>query len=201
MIRAFYYYLMTGGMPAVVSTFIEKQNMAAVDAEQKNILNQYKADFIKYEAENRRLRIISVFDTIPSQLNKQNRRFTFTGLNKELRFERYEESFLWLKDAAVAIPVYNTQEPRMPLEQSRSSNLFRLFQSDVGLLTACYPARLRQEILQMNPDAEINFGSLFENYVACELYASGSTFVKDYFHTSKSRHFHTHRTIIPTSSA
>lgn len=172
MIRAFYYYLMTGGMPAVVSTFIEKQNMAAVDAEQKNILNQYKADFIKYEAENRRLRIISVFDTIPSQLNKQNRRFTFTELNKELRFERYEESFLWLKDAAVAIPVYNTQEPRMPLEQSRSSNLFRLFQSDVGLLTACYPARLRQEILQMNPDAEINFGSLFENYVACELYAS-----------------------------
>ena len=70
MIRAFYYYLITGGMPAVVSTFIEKQNMAAVDAEQKNILNQYKADFIKYEAENRRLRIISVFDTIPSQLNK-----------------------------------------------------------------------------------------------------------------------------------
>lgn len=172
MTRAFYYYLVTGGMPAVVSTFMEKQNMAAVDTEQKNILNQYKADFIKYEAENRRLRIISVFDAIPSQLNKQNRRFTFTELNKELRFERYEESFLWLKDAAVAIPVYNTQEPRMPLEQSRSSNLFRLFQSDVGLLTACYPARLRQDILQMNPDAEINFGSLFENYVACELYAS-----------------------------
>jgi len=173
MIRSFYYYLMTGGMPAVVKTLIEKQNMAAIDAEQKGIINQYKADFIKYEAENRRLKIISVYDTIPSQLNKQNRRFTFTYLNKELKFDRYEESFLWLKDAAVAIPVYNAHEARCPLEQSKASNLFKLYQSDVGLLTSCYPPGLRQEIMQMNPEQIINFGSLFENFVACELTAAG----------------------------
>lgn len=173
MIRSFYTYLMTGGMPAVVETLVKQSNLSAVDAEQKNIINQYKADFIKYEAENRRLKIISVYDSIPSQLNKQNRRFVFTYLNKELKFDRYEESFLWLKDAAVAIPVFNAQAPVLPLEQSRSSNLFKLYQSDVGLLTACYPAQLRQEIMQMNPDTEINFGSLFENYVACEMYANG----------------------------
>ena len=173
MIRSFYYYLMTGGMPAAVKTLIEKQNMAALDAEQKNIINLYKADFIKYENENRRLKIIAVYDSIPSQLNKQNRRFTFTYLNKELKFDRYEESFLWLKDAAVAIPVYNAQEVRSPLEQSKASNLFKLYQSDVGLLTSCYPAALRQEIMQMNPELVINFGSLFENFTVCELTAAG----------------------------
>ena len=173
MIRSFYYYLMTGGMPAVVKVLIEKQNMAAIDAEQKDIINLYKADFIKYENENRRLKIISVYDTIPSQLNKQNRRFTFTYLNKELKFDRYEESFLWLKDAAVAIPVYNANEARCPLEQSKASNLFKLYQSDVGLLTSCYPAGLRQEIMRMDPELKINYGSLFENYVTCELTAIG----------------------------
>lgn len=173
MIRSFYYYLMTGGMPAVVDILVKQMNLPAIDTEQKNIINQYKADFIKYEAENRRLKIISVYDSIASQLNKQNRRFVFNYLNKELKFDRYEESFLWLKDAAVAIPVYNAQVPTMPLEQSKASNLFKLYQSDIGLLTACYPAQLRQQIMQMDPEVEINFGSLFENYVACEMYANG----------------------------
>lgn len=173
MLRTFYYYLMTGGMPSVVNTLIEKRSLAAVDAEQKTILNQYKADFIKYEAENRRLKIISVYDEIPSQLNKQNRRFIFTYMDKELKFDRYEESFLWLKDAAVAIPVYNAQQPLAPLEQSRSSNLFKLYQSDTGLLTSCYPAQLRNNIMRMDPELELNFGSLFENYVACQMYTSG----------------------------
>lgn len=172
MIRSFYYYLITGGMPAVVDLFIKQRNLVPVDTEQKNIINQYKADFIKYEAENRRLKIISVYDSIPSQLNKQNRRYVFTYLNKELKYDRYEESFLWLKDAGVAIPVYNAREPASPLEQSKASNLFKLYQSDVGLLTACYPAQLRQEILQMDPELEINFGSLFENYAACEFYSN-----------------------------
>ena len=183
MLRAFYYYLMTGGMPAVVTAFLEKQNLAAVHTEQQNIINQYKADFIKYEEENRRLKIISVFDSIPSQLNKQNRRFVFTYLNKEIKFDRYQESFLWLKDAAVAIPVFNAREPVVPLEQSRASNLFKLFQSDVGLLTACYPALLRQEIMQMPEEVSVNLGALFENYTACEMTASGQKLL--YYKTAK----------------
>ena len=183
MSRLFYYYLMTGGMPAVVRTLMEQRTMAAVDSEQKNILNLYKADFTKYEAEDRKLKIISVFDTIPSQLNKQNRRFVFTYLNRELKFDRYENSFLWLKDAAVAIPVYNAKEPVPPLEQSKASNLFKLFQNDVGLLTAAYPAALRQDIMRMDPEIRINFGSLFENYTACELYGNG--FQMLYYKTQK----------------
>ena len=125
-----------------------------------------QADFIKYEAENKRLKIISIYDSIPAQLNKQNRKFKFTMLNKELKFDRYEDSFLWLKDAGVAIPAYIADVPVSPLEMSRETNVFKLYMSDVGLLTSCYPLAVRKDLLEMNPENEINNGSLFENYVA-----------------------------------
>ena len=93
-------------------------------------------------------------------------------LNKELKFDRYEESFLWLKDAAVALPVYIATEPVSPLVVSKETNIFKLFQSDVGLLTSCYPAAVKKAILDMNPENEINNGALFENFVAQEFYAN-----------------------------
>ena len=136
LIQTFYYYLIIGGMPAVVKLYNETHSLDQIDQEQKNIINQYKADFTKYEQENRRLKIISVYDNIPAQLNKQNRKFNFTMLNKELKFDRYEESFLWLKDAAVAIPAYIVSAPQSPLEMSKETNVFKLFLSDVGLLTS-----------------------------------------------------------------
>ena len=61
-------------------------------------------------------------------------KFVFTMLDKELKFNRYENSFLWLKDAGVALPVYNVEAPVIPLLASKSSNVFRLFSSDIGLL-------------------------------------------------------------------
>lgn len=179
----FYYYLIVGGMPAAVQIFLEKRNLMLLDQEQKGILALYKADFVKYEAENRRLKIIAVFDNIPAQLNKQNHRFVFTMLNKELKFERYEESFLWLKDAAVALPVYISTEPVSPLVSSKETNVFKLFQSDVGLLTSCYPATVKKTLLEMNPDNEINNGALFENFVAQEL--SGNELTAYYYKTTK----------------
>ena len=183
MMQVFYYYLIVGGMPEAVNTFLHYRNLNQLDQEQKGLIAQYKADFTKYEAENRRLKIISIFDNIPSQLNKQNRRFTFTLLNKELKFDRYEESFLWLKDAAVAIPVYIVTEPICPLISSKETNVFKLFQSDVGLLTSCYPAAVKKQILEMNPDNEINNGALFENFVAQELNTNGVTAY--YYKTAK----------------
>lgn len=179
----FYYYLIVGGMPAAVQMFLLKRNLMLLDQEQKSIIAQYKADFVKYEAENRRLKIISVFDNIPAQLNKQNHRFVFTMLNKELKFERYEDSFLWLKDAAAAIPVYISTEPVSPLVSSKETNVFKLFQSDVGLLTSCYPAAVKKALLEMNPDNEINNGALFENFVAQELY--GNELTAYYYKTTK----------------
>lgn len=170
--NVFYYYLICGGMPSVVNEFISIRNLRAVRDEQQNIIRQYKADFVKYENDDKKLRIISIFDSIPAQLNQQNRRFIFTQLDKELKFDRYENSFLWLKDAAVAIPVYIADQPKSPLILSKSTNKFKLFMGDVGLLTSCYPDYVSKELLNMNPDYEINNGALFENYIAQELSAS-----------------------------
>ena len=175
MLNAFYYYLICGGMPAVVNEFIASRNLRSVREEQQSIIRQYKADFVKYENDDRKLRIISIFDSIPAQLNQQNRKFVFTQLDKELKFERYENSFLWLKDAAVAIPIYIASQPKPPLVLSKATNQFKLFMSDVGLLTSCYPDYVSKALLDMNPEYEINNGALFENFIAQELVGSGVT--------------------------
>lgn len=182
MLNTFYYYLICGGMPSVVNKFIQTRNLREVRDEQQNIIRQYKADFIKYENDDKKLKIISIFDSIPAQLNEQNRRFIFTQLNKELKFERYENSFLWLKDAAVAILVYIANEPKAPLILSKSTNQFKLFMSDVGLLTSCYPDYVSRELLDMNSKNEINNGALFENYIAQELTSSD---IKTYYFKNK----------------
>ncbi len=173
LLQAFYYYLICGGMPAVVREYNSSHNLERIDDEQRSIINQYKADFTQYELKENKLRISAIYDNIPSQLNKQNRRFVFSELDKELKFDRYENSFLWLKEAAVAIPTYTVSEPKSPLKMSSATNVFKLFMSDVGLLTCCYPLSVKKEILGMNTAGEINNGSLFENFVAQEFYASG----------------------------
>ncbi len=183
MINVFYYYLICGGMPSVVNEFINTRNLRIVREEQQNIIRQYKADFVKYENDDKKLRIISIFDSIPAQLNQQNRRFIFTQLDKELKFNRYENSFLWLKDAAVAIPIYIVDQPKPPLILSKSTNQFKLFMGDVGLLTSCYPDYVSKSLLDMNPDYEINNGALFENYIAQEL---SSCEITPYYFKSKS---------------
>ena len=172
LIQAFYYYLIVGGMPAVVQVYNESRSMDRIDEEQKSIINQYKADFTRYEDENRKLKVKAVYDNIPAQLNKQNHKFIFTMLDKELKFDRYEESFLWLKDAAVAIPSYIVTEMRRPLQMSKETNVFKLFLSDVGLLTSCYSMAVKLQLLEMNPDNELNNGALFENFVAQEIYSA-----------------------------
>jgi predicted AAA+ superfamily ATPase len=171
LVKVFYYYLIVGGMPAVINVYNETHSLELIEKEQKSIIEQYKADFTRYEKKDRKLKVVSVYDNIPAQLNKQNRRFNFTLLNKELKFDRYEESFLWLKDAAVAIPSYIVSEPSAPLVASKETNVFKLFLSDVGLLTSCYSISVKKELLEMNPERELNNGALFENFVAQEIYA------------------------------
>ena len=182
MLNASYYYLICGGMPSVVDTFVKTRNLREVRDEQQNIIRQYKADFIKYENVDKKLKIISIYDSIPAQLNQQNRKFIFTQLDKELKFDRYENSFLWLKDAAVAIPIYIAKKPKAPLILSKSKNQFKLFMSDVGLLTSSYPDYISKELLNMNPEYEINNGALFENFIAQELVSMN---IQPYYFKSK----------------
>ena len=167
----FFIYLIVGGMPDAVKIYIATKDIREVDKVQRDIVALYKEDFSQYESEDKKLKLISIYDIIPAELNKQNKKFVFTMLNKELKFDRYENSFLWLKDAGVALPVYNVEAPVIPLKASKSSNVFRLFSNDTGLLTSAYPAETKLELI--NKNSEVNNGAHFENAVAQQLTANG----------------------------
>lgn len=171
LLSMFFIYLIVGGMPDAVKTYIETKDIREVDKVQRDIISLYKEDFTQYEIENKKLKLKSIYDIIPAELNKQNKKFVFTMLDKELKFNRYENSFLWLKDAGVALPVYNVDAPVIPLLASKSSNIFRLFSSDIGLLTSAYPAETKIQLI--NKNGEVNNGAHFENAVAQQLTANG----------------------------
>ena len=174
-------YLIVGGMPAAVAKYIDSNNLQSVMTVQRDIINLYKRDIAQYDPVNK-LKIEEIFELIPPELNAKNKRFILKQLNDNAKFERFENSFLWLKNAGVAIPVYNVEEPKVPLLLSRSRNLFKLFQSDIGLLAAQYAAGIQMRII--TGDKDINHGSIYENVVAQELVAHG---IAPYYYNNKKR--------------
>ena len=182
MLQHYRRYLVIGGMPAAVKEYLESGNVNEVAAIQRNIIELYKLDFTKYETENNKLRLIAIYDQIASQLQKKNRRYILSDIEKGLRFEQLESSFLWLAAAGVAIPVYNTTEPRVSLEQNKKSSLFKLYSSDVGLLSCQLGNSLRIKILM--GDDKMNLGGIYENAVAQELLCHG---FRTYYFNSKSQ--------------
>lgn len=174
-------YLVVGGMPAAVSKYIESNNLQEVMSVQQDIIRLYKRDIAQYDPDNK-LYIEEIFNLIPPELNAKNKRFILKRLNENAKFERYQNSFLWLKNAGVALPVYNVEEPKVPLLLSRSRNLFKLFQNDVGLLAAQYAEGIQLRIIK--GDKDINFGSIYENAVTQELVAHG---LEPYYYNNKKR--------------
>ena len=174
-------YLVVGGMPAAVSKYIESNNLQAVVTVQQDIIRLYKRDIAQYDPDNK-LYIEEIFNLIPPELDAKNKRFILKRLNENAKYERYQNSFLWLTNAGVALPVYNIEEPKMPLLLARSHNLFKLFQNDIGLLAAQYAEGIQLRIIQGEKD--INFGSIYENAVAQELVAHGIT---PYYYNNKKR--------------
>ena len=150
MMQHFQRYLVVGGMPAAVQEYVSTGDINQVTIIQRSIIELYKLDFTKYEKQEKKLMLIAVYDQIPSQLLKQNRRFNYSDIKKGLRFDRLEDSFLWLAAAGVAIPVYNATEPRVALNQNAKSSLLKLYSSDVGLLTCQYgnAIRIGREVFQ-----------------------------------------------------
>lgn len=197
-------YLIVGGMPAVVQRYLDTNNLRRVLGEQRDIIRTYKRDITKYDPK-KKLLIEEIYDLIPSELNAKNKRFILKELNEKAAFERmqsqtrldfaereqarpqvkarlsrYESGFLWLKDTGVALPAYNTEEPRLPLLLNKQRNLFKLFLNDVGLLAAMYGGDIQLRLLEK--DSNINFGAVFENLVAQELYAHGFAQNHDLFY-------------------
>lgn len=169
LLRAFQVYMAVGGMPAAVQTFVDTSDLARVLDVQRSILGLYRQDVVKY-APNK-AHVNAIFDAIPSQLDKKNRRFKLTDLAKSARMERYESDFMWLADAGVALPCYNIGSPTVPLQVNRQHNLFKLFLCDCGLLSAASVGAVQFDLIQGN--LSINQGSFLENVLAQELVANG----------------------------
>lgn len=179
-IELFRLYLIVGGMPAAVLKYLDTNNLQEVQMIQKSIIELYKKDISKYDPDEK-LYLEDIFDLIPSELNCKNKRFVLKSLNDNFKFSRYSNSFLWLKDAGVALPVFSAKEPVSPLLLSKTKNSFKLFLSDVGLLASMYMNNIQIKIL--NNEIDINFGSVYENIAAQELRAHG--FDLYYFNSKK----------------
>lgn len=179
LISLFRLYTIIGGMPAAVERYITTNDLNVVAQTQKDIITLYKKDISQYASKDK-LKIKEIFDLIPSELDAKNKRFILKRLNEHAKFDRYQNDFLWLSNAGVAIPVYNVTEPRLPLKLAETHNLFKLFSNDVGLLAAQYADGLRSSIL--SGDVDINHGAIFENAVAQELLCHG---IPPYYFNSK----------------
>ena len=182
MMRYHLLYLVTGGMPAVVQKYIDTNDIQQVLAEQRAIVREYLRDVTQYDG-RLKMRLRHIYSLIPSELNKHNKRFYLKNVYERGRFDRAESDFIWLKEAGVAIPVYNVDEPKIPLELAKKANLFKLFMNDVGLLCSLYMDGIQLKIL--NGETAMNFGAVYENYVAQELAAHG--FENIYYYNSKKR--------------
>lgn len=170
LLSLFELYLIVGGMPSVIETFIKTKNLRRVAENQTSIIELYKKDISKYDKDEK-LYLQNIFELIPSELNSKNKRFILKNLNENAKFTKYNNSFLWIKNAGVALTAFVANEPKIPLILSKSANLFKLFFNDVGLLAAMYGNDIQLKIL--NHETNINFGAIYENLVAQELTAHG----------------------------
>lgn len=166
-------YVLVGGMPQAVQTFVDTHDTQLMRLRQRGILDAYRADITRYVSDEIRSRQIkTIFDAVPAQLNKENRRFVIRGVTDGGRFsKKIESDFDWLADAGVVIPVFRSTEPVFPLGFSREVNKFKLYLSDVGLLFSTFPAVDVERLLEMSE--KMNLGSVYENAVAQELRAHG----------------------------
>ena len=171
MMQLFRLYLIVGGMPEAVQEYLNTNDLSAVQLIQKNIIEMYKYDISKYELENK-LHLTDVLESIPAELNSKNKRFILKDLKEKARFSKYENTFEWLKNSGVALPVYVAEEPHIPLTLSKKVNLFKLFMNDVGLLASMY-ATGGVQLKILNKEISVNNGAIFENAVAQELKALG----------------------------
>lgn len=181
LLKLFATYLVVGGMPEVVQNYVTTHDIGSVVQIQRSILELYRQDIGKYAQGTEKIKIKAIFDSIASQLNDKNRRFILSHLSEQGRMNRYENAFLWLSDAGVALPSYNVAEPQAPLQLNEKRNLFKLFMGDTGLLCASCMENIQFELLQGN--MEVNMGSVLENVFAQAIKAND--FSLHYFESKK----------------
>ena len=176
-----YYYV--GGMPEVVQTYVETKDFNQVREIQKNLLNYYQQDFSKHAETSLVPRLNLVWNSIPMQLAKKNKKYIYGQVRKGSRAKDFELAIQWLEDAGLILRSYRVSKPDLPLIAYMEMNSFKMFMFDVGLLTA--KAGLSARLLLDGSRIFEEFkGALTEQYVAQELHAAGYPLY--YFATERS---------------
>ena len=177
-----YYFI--GGMPEVVATFIENKDFSEVRYLQKRIIELYEDDFSKHTTENELPRIRMVWNSIPMQLAKENKKFFFGKIKEGARAKDFELAIEWLQDCGLIKKVYNVSKPAMPLKAYIEFSAFKLYLLDVGLLGAMSELDAKS-ILQGNTIFTEFKGAMTEQYVLQQL-VSDTEYTPYYFSESKS---------------
>lgn len=172
MIRYFKEYICVGGLPEAVNIFLKTGDMNQVYNEQRDILEEYKDDFGKHLDANENeevdkfllAKIEEVFDSIPSQLAKENKKFQYSKIKIKGRSADYREAIQWLIDAGMVIPCYNLSTLESPLEGNKIDNVFKLYMRDSGLFVSMLEKGTAGEILSGN--LGIYKGAIYENIIA-----------------------------------
>lgn len=126
-------YLLVGGMPQAVTKYLETKDLGQADRAKRLILDLYRADVTKF-AKGYEARILSIFDNIPSQLSRKEKRYKLSSLNKQARFRNYEDAFVWLDESMVVNTCLNASDPSVMLAASASHTTQKLYLGDTGLL-------------------------------------------------------------------
>ncbi len=167
-------YLLVGGLPDAVNTYLETHNIVRVRETQTAIRDLYKEDAAKYEQESsKKLLIRRIYDMIISQMENKKKRIVAKDIRDKRgdRFEWFAEEFEYLVSSGIALDVHAIANPKYPLSESAQKNLLKLYLNDVGMLTG----RLYEYNLApvMKDERSINLGSVYESVVAQELRAHG----------------------------
>lgn len=176
-------YLLVGGMPSAVNTYLSEHNMVSVRNIHRDISLLYKNDAAKYESESlRKLKIQRIYDMVPSNLEKVKKRIVAKDieLKKGKRMADYQDEFEYLISSGITLEVQAISKPSYPLVENSGKNLLKLYMSDIGLLTGIL---YHNDVLPiMNDKCGVNLGSVYENVVAQELKAHG---FKLYYYDNK----------------
>ena len=188
LINRYSQYIVVGGMPQAVQKFADTKNYKEVDRIKKNIISLYRDDISKAKPHLQE-KIRSIFDLIPSELNKHEKKFKLSDIKKGARNDEYKEAFLWLEDAKLVNMCYRATEPNIGLKMNKDKESYKCYFADTGLLLSMAfdenePAMADiMRKLSLNK-IEVNNGMLYENVVAQSLVSTGR---KLYFYSSYSR--------------
>ena len=171
MMELLHRYVIVGGLPEVVNTFLETKNIELTYKIQRNIIAEYEEDMVKYADDADKSRIRECFESIPKQLAKENKKFQYSVVRKGARSSQYIGCIQWLEDAGLVHRCYNTQITELPLAGNSIKECFKLYTADIGLLVAMLDYGTQADILKGNL---LGYkGAIFENLMADFLCKTG----------------------------